>query len=377
MDVYQRHRRIYKLLSVLLRPALIHGFNISYEDLNADGPFLLISNHVTALDPFLLSSSLNGRHVYYVASEHLFRLGFLTKIINWSVAPIPRRKASSGMDTVKACLRQLRSGHSVCLFAEGEQCWDGRSHPIFPATGKLVKSSGVSLVTFRLEGAYLSLPRWAKHIRRGEVRAHPVGVYSPEQLRQMTAQEVNTLIEHDIYEDAWERQRKNAVRYRGKRRAEGIERFLYACPVCMRIGTLYSRHDRVCCPCGFERCYTETGFFEPEEPFEMLADWDDWQRELLRSRAFPHDGSLLFSDGEMELAQIRPDHSEQVLCVGELRQYEDVLECCGRRFPLAEIRDLAMVQSHLLLFSFQDEYYQLRTRTGANLRKYLDVWKEK
>ena len=376
MDPYRRHVLIYCFLSVLVRPVLRAKFNLSGEKLQADGPFLLVSNHVTGWDPLLVGVCLGGRQAYFVASEHIFRLGLLTKVLHWLLAPIPRRKASTGMDTVKACLRHLHAGHSVCLFAEGEQCWDGRTGPIFPATGKLAKSSGAALVTFRLEGGYLSLPRWGKHICRGAVHGHPVGVYSPKELKKLSPQEINALIERDIAEDAWERQRQRPVRYRGKRRAEGLERALYACPGCRRIGTLRTDRDRVFCPCGFERRYTEYGFFEPMEPFETLTDWDLWQRELLRARDFAHEGDLLFQDVGLELKRIQSDHREELLALGTLRQFEDRLECEGQRFPLPEIRSMAMVQTHLLLFSSGGNYYQLRSSTGVNLRKYLEIWKE-
>ena len=376
MDPYRRHVWIYRFLSVLVRPVLRAKFNLSGEKLQADGPFLLVSNHVTGWDPLLVGVCLGGRQAYFVASEHIFRLGLLTKVLHWLLAPIPRRKASTGMDTVKACLRHLHAGHSVCLFAEGEQCWDGRTGPIFPATGKLAKSSGAALVTFRLEGGYLSLPRWGKHICRGAVHGHPVGVYSPEELKKLSPQEINALIERDIAEDAWARQRQRPVRYRGKRRAEGMERALYACPGCRRIGTLRTDRDRVFCPCGFERRYTEYGFFEPREPFETLADWDLWQRELLRARDFAHEGDLLFQDEGLELKRVQSDHREELLALGTLRQVEDRLECADWRFPRPEIRSMAMVQTHLLLFSSGGNYYQLRSSTGVNLRKYLEIWKE-
>ena len=376
MDTYRRHKLIYRLLADLLSPVIRTRFNMITEELHIDGPFLLVSNHVTSWDPLLVGICLGHRQAYFVASEHLFRIGLLTKAINWLLAPIPRRKASTGMDTVKSCLRHLHAGHSVCLFAEGEQSWDGRSAPIFPATGKLAKSSGAALVTFRLEGAYLSLPRWGKHICRGAVRGHPVGCYSPEQLKALSPGEINALIERDIREDAWERQRAHPVRYRGKRRAEGMPRALYACPECRRIGTLEAIKDRVFCSCGFERNYTEYGFFEPKDPFETIADWDQWQRELLRSREFPHESKLLFSDDGLELKLIHPDHSEEVLAVGALRQFEDRLECVGNSFSLSEITNMALVQTHLMLFSCSGSYYQIRSSTGVNLRKYLEIWKE-
>lgn len=376
MDSYSRHLKYWRILYVLLHRWICRKFHMTHEDLNIDGPILLISNHVTAWDPLLVAMSLRYKHVYYVASEHIFRLGLVTKLLNWLVGPIPRRKASSGADTVKACLRHLRDGHSICLFAEGEQSWDGRTQAIFPATGKLVKSSGATLVTYRLEGAYLSLPRWGKGVRRGSVHGHPVRIYPPERLKTMSPAEINEAIQRDIQEDAWQRQREAPVPYRGKRRAEGLEKALYLCPRCRKIGTLHTRDDRIVCSCGLSLRYTETGFFDPVESFATIADWDAWQKEALRGLK-KAESELLFSDESMRLCRIDVNHREQPLGCGELRQYADRLCCADREFALSEISSMAMVQDNLLLFTCGECYYQIRSENGANLRKYLDLWKEK
>ena len=376
MEEYARHQKIWRMLYGPLSLWICRKFHMTHEDLKADGPVLLVPNHVNAWDPLLVAMSLKEKQVYFVASEHLFRLGLVSRLLQWLVAPIPRRKAASGTDTVKACLRHLRAGHSICLFAEGEQCWDGRNNPIFTATGKLAKSSGATLITYRLEGAYLSKPRWARGVRRGRVHGHPVNIYPPEMLKSMSAAEVNTAIERDCYEDAWERQRQWRQPYRGRRLAEGLERAMYLCPRCRRIGTLRTQDDRIYCGCGFSLRYTEEGFFSPAEPFETVADWEDWQRETLRRRDFPKQGEALFSDGDMLLTKIGSGHEETELGRGELIQYEDRLCCAGFDFPLSEIRSMAPVQSYLLLFSYRDEYYQLRSDSGANLRKYMEIWHE-
>ncbi len=374
MDDYLRHQRIWRLLYALTHRWICRKFNLTHEDLHVEGPVLLIPNHVSAWDPLLVAMSLRDKQVYYVASEHLFRMGLLSRLICWLVAPIPRRKASTGTDTVKTCLRHLRAGHSVCLFAEGEQSWDGRSIPIFPATGKLAKSAGATLVTYRLEGGYLSLPRWGKGVRRGRVHGHPVNIYPPELLKTMSAGEIDEAINRDIREDAWQRQREAPAAYRGRRPAEGLERALYLCPRCRGIGTLRTRDDRIFCACGLNLRYTETGFFDPEEPFATIAQWEDWQRQALHDQDFPH-GELLFSDGGMALSKIDADHEERPLGGGPLQQYADRLVCGEHSFPLGEISNMAVVLTSLLLFSHKGEYYQIRAEKGANFRKYLEMWR--
>ncbi|MBR3293737.1 MAG: 1-acyl-sn-glycerol-3-phosphate acyltransferase [Oscillospiraceae bacterium] len=376
MDAYGRHQKLWPLLQRTIGSWVIRKLNIRRETLEIDGPILLISNHVSAWDPLIVACCLPKKQIYFVASEHIFRLGLLTRLLNWLVAPIPRRKASLGTDTVKSCLRHLRDGHSVCLFAEGEQSWDGMNVPVFPATGKLVKSCGATLVTFRIEGGYLSLPRWGKGVRRGLVQVYPVGIYPPEQLKTMSGEEINALINRDIAENAWQRQRQQPIAFRGRRRAEGLETALYLCPRCRHISSLHSRGDRVFCDCGFSLRYTEIGFFEPKEPFESIAEWERWQRSALPEQLSKTDG-LLFSDAPAVLSRIDAGHRDELVGSGELQQYKDRLCCAGREFPLAAIRYMAMVQANLLLIGCEDGYYQIRAKGRMNLRKYLEVWKEK
>ena len=243
-STYRRHQIIWKLLQMTAGLLVRMKFDLKHDDLRMEGPMLLISNHVTSWDPLIVAQSLRHKQVYYVASEHLFRKGFLTRILKWIVDPIPRSKGTaSGTDTVKACLRHLKQGHSVCIFAEGEQSWDGRNNPVLTATGKLARSSGATLVTYRLEGAYLSLPRWTDTIRRGPILGHAVGIYTPEELKTMTPEEITGIINRDIREDAWERQLQEPHEYTGKDLAVGLERVLYLCPGCRHVGTLKSEGD--------------------------------------------------------------------------------------------------------------------------------------
>ena len=373
-DTYLRHQRNWRVLHAILRPIIRKKFDMIREDIRVDGPILLIPNHVTSWDPVLVAMNLRDKQVYYVASEHLFRKGLLTGLLRWLVDPIPRSKGAAGTDTVKACLRHLRAGHSVCIFAEGEQSWDGRNNPVFDSTGKLAKASGATLVTYRLEGAYLCKPRWADTMRRGKVYGHAVGIYTPEELKGMSPKEITDIINRDISENAWERQAEDPQEYKGKDLAVGLERMLYLCPGCRKTGTLSTEDDTLRCSCGFETRFGRDGLFHPGTPFANLAQWEDWQRNALRSGEFEHE-DFLFSDGNVTLTEISPDHTETQLCQGILTQYPDRLEIGKHSFSLSETDDMAMTRTHILLFSSGGKYYQLSAEKGINFRKYLEIHK--
>ena len=374
-DRYLFHCKVWRLIVRLIGPFIRKKFNIENETLNVDGPCLIICNHVTDWDPLMLALCFPEKQYYYVASEHIFRLGFISRLINRLLEPIPRRKASMGTDTVMSCLRHLRSGHSVCIFAEGDASWDGLSHEIFASTGKLARNSGASLITCRLEGAYLSRPRWSKKVYKGRVRCHPVAVYSPEQLKAMTPAAITAQINSDIFENAWERQKELKTVYKNDGIADGIEQALYMCPKCRGIGTVSGKGRIVSCTCGFLTGFNALGSFEPPEPFENVYEWDKWQSANILPENTDNDTEL-FSDNELTLREIHPDHSEELLCTGTARIFRDRMQIAEHTFMLKDIQMMALVQKKALLFSADSKYYELKAKNIACMRKYLTVWQK-
>lgn len=372
MDVSKRHRIIYRLLYHLIKWPVRALFGYSCENDRLDEPTLVVSNHVTDVDFFFVAIGLQGSHTYFVASDHIFRLGWVSHVINWLVAPIARRKGTTAMDTAMTMMRKLRAGHSVCVFGEGESTWNGQNIPIYPATATLARVSGKPLKTFRIEGGHLTMPRWGKGIRRGRIHGHVVNTYTPEQLKTMTPDEINEAINRDIYEDAWERQKQQPVRYRSRKRAEAIETALFLCPKCKRIGTVYGKRHEVLCDCGFHVDMTEYGTFEPAEPFENIAQWDKWQMECLKNGDYAPETKL--ADEQMTLYRLSEEKGKEQLAQGTLLLEDDALQLGDYRFELARISHLALIQKRVIVLSCEGQYYEIRAQKPRCLRKYLAAW---
>lgn len=368
-----RHNRILnRILAFLLTPFLKGIFHFRFAKQRLSGPTLVVCNHVTNFDPLLVSICFPKDHMHFVASEHLFRLGWVSRFLKYVFDPIPRRKATSGADTAMACLRKLRQGRSVCIFAEGECTWDGVTAPIVPSTGRLARMSGATLMTCCLEGAYLTAPRWGKGIRRGKMRLRTVGIYSPETLKEMDGDQIEALIQRDIHTDIWQQQRSEPVAYRHRRRAENLQTVLYICPACRRTGTLDSRRKHLFCACGEKWEFTPFGNFAPAQPFENIAEWDAWQcQELARQFAA---GTLTLRDENVTVSRLEADHQQTDLPSAALILEKDVLRCGDLQWKLTDIDDLALVLSRSLLLSIGSEYYQLKAAESCSLRKYLVVW---
>ncbi|MBR6511906.1 MAG: 1-acyl-sn-glycerol-3-phosphate acyltransferase [Clostridia bacterium] len=377
MDNQRRLDLFWSFAQHTSRPLVKAMYGLDVETVNVTAPFIVIANHTNNLDPLFVAYAFPKDPISFVASEHIFRLGFVSKLLEYFLAPIPRKKASSGADTVKACLRATKAGRNVGLMAEGEASWDGVSMPVFYATGKLVKNSGASLVTLRIEGAYLTKPRWAEKRRRGRIKVSVANVYSPETLKEMSAAEVLEAITNDIYVNCWDNPK---VSYKGKDKAAGLPRALFICPRCGRVGSLESRGDIIrCFKCG---AYSEIldngtlkGGFEPKN----IAEWDKVQFEKLKNYDFVKESEdVFFSDKDLTLKKIGSGHVEAVIGEGlTLQQKENELDCGICSFNLSDINNMAMTQAKRLLFSYKGSYFEIKANGMCSLRKYLAFWQNR
>ena len=370
----RRHVRAFAFFSALLRPWMLLLLRFRGERIpDPGGPVFVLCNHNTDLDCILVGLSAR-RQIYFVATETVARMGFLGKLVMRYFDPILHRKGVQGAATVRSILERIRAGFSVALFPEGNRSFNGQTCPIPPATGKLARMCGATLITYRLTGGYLTSPRWGRGLRRGRMTGKVVGVYSPEVLRAMSAHEVQTAIEQDLWTDAYEEQNAGAVRFRGKARAEFLESMLFRCPQCRSFGTLHSRKHRLTCECGLEAVFTETGMLETADGTQYsVTELDRLQQESLSD--LPDDGCL-FSD-EVNLRTVGKDHSLISERTVTLRAFRDRLEP-GTPMPLDEIDGVSIVQrNRLLLYPKQfDGHLEITGVPSFNALKYLYLFRQ-
>lgn len=204
-----------------------------------------------------------------------------------------------------------------------------------------------------------------------------VGVYTPAQLAGMSPEEVHAVIVRDLHEDAFERQRRDPVAYKGKNLAERIETALYICPVCRAVGALRSHGDSLRCgACGTEAVYTVYGFLEGGFGFDNALDWDRWQTAELRARlgALAPDETA-FSDDGFILSRIGTGHLSFPVDEGILSASRQTLRCGGTVFALADITEMSMFGRVSLVFTAGGEHYELRPAEVKCARKYLELYK--
>lgn len=376
MEHFKRHNFLWKLIywPVRLLFFLWYGYHPKVHPIQA--PSLVVSNHCTDLDPLMLALTIK-KHAYFIASEHVFRNPRAAKFLFWAQAPIVRIKGTTASDTALTAIRRLRKGYSVALFAEGNRTFNGVTVDIVESTAKLARISGANLVTHRFRGAYFTSPRWAgQSVRRGRMTGEVVNVYTPEQLKAMTNEQIADAIRADIYEDAYATQAEWHIPYKGKRLAQSLERTLCICPQCRSLGTLHSEDDKLsCAKCGLTATYTPYGYLEGNGvPFHTITEWDRWQADCLQKLVDGAGADLIAADEDVTVYEVTDDHAEIPEVTGVFRAFRDRFECGSMTLPFREISGISINGPQILMLSAHGRNISVRSPRVRNLRKYLTIY---
>ena len=341
-----------------------------------EAPSLIISNHNTNLDPALVALGFS-RHIYFLSSEHALRNGFPSKVLKFIFSPISINKSRADLGSIKEIIRRLRKGVSVCVFAEGDRSFTGTTSPVSISTAKLAKASGADMITFRLEGGYFTSPRWSKRMRKGRMSGHVVNIYPAAELKGMTYEEILSVIERDIYVDAYEGQGREPIRYRGRDLAEHIEAALYLCPNCGHIETIHSKGDFFFCDCGLKGAYTETCYLEGEKlPFSTITEWGVWQKEKLEQIVQGVGEGAICSSEDQQLYEVRAAEGKKLIGEGSLWINREALHCAGMTFPLEKITRLTTVGKMKLLFALgSGTTYEVYSKVPRSALVYREIFR--
>lgn len=138
------------------------------ENVPADGPFILLPNHQSVLDPIYIQSSISRNDIFTMTKSTQFGSGFFRWVLPRANA-LPARRFKVDPQVVRAALRHLDAGHGVCIYPEGERTWDGTIQRLRRGALRLVLKAGVPVVPCGIDGSFDVWPRWSRRIRRSTV----------------------------------------------------------------------------------------------------------------------------------------------------------------------------------------------------------------
>lgn len=345
--------------------------------------FIIIANHSDALDPVYVLYALK-KYVRFVISDHLVDKPILNLILRKISGFIVREREKPSSEMVNNILTSIKEGVSVAICVEGTITPNGETGFFSPRTGQLIKDAGVALITFRLNGGYFHTPKWGTGLRKGPVRGSVVREYSPEELKEMTVEEINEAIRNDIYVNVFDDLKKNKNEYKGKNLAEHVERVLFMCPHCFEVGKLHSKGDYLTCDCGYKVELRADGFFYPLRKklvFDNILDWDKWQKEQWKERVLKAGaGELIFEESGQRISTIVDRKRKSISENAILRICQDRFEIVLNEnetitIPLDTVKLVMSISIEALLIIDQERYFYIKTHKPRATSKYVAAWR--
>lgn len=150
-----------KMLIKIYSRVILRTRIIGVENIPAEGPVVIMSNHISLLDPPLIGAAI-PRKIHYMAKEELFK----NPIAGWflrRLGAFPVKRGSGDTRAFKQSLKILRSGGVLGVFPEGTRYPEGELGPphggstaiavrggarVVPAAIKNIKTQGRPVVIF-------------------------------------------------------------------------------------------------------------------------------------------------------------------------------------------------------------------------------------
>lgn len=316
-------------------------------------PFVLLANHLSALDPFIISA-FSPYPIHWVANRLIFHHPTLGVLIRM-VGAIPKQKNYPDPRAVKGIFGIVKRGGVVGIFPEGSITWSGNFEGVMPGTSKLVKALGIPVVVAKIKGAWLAQPVWAESRRKGPVEVE-ISVYDgfPD--------------ERNLFHSEWDWQLERGFEYRGEHKSRGIERIIWFCPECDTFRSVKAVGNAFeCCRCKAQWVLDQYGFVEGTP----LVDFMENQKKKLS--CFAQSQSLEIT-GVLVSVRNRFNGRLKFLKRGLLSLSPEGLKVGGLCFPLSVIRAENLFLKDIFEFLCSD--WLVRVHTGYSSFLLYSMLKE-
>lgn len=368
-----RHRVVRNLLYLVMAPYCLLKYGLKLEKFREQGnrPYLILLNHQTPFDQFFAGMAFRGP-VYYVATEDIFSLGWISSLIRWLIAPIPIRKQTTDINAVMTCIRVAREGGTVCIAPEGNRSYSGRTEYMNPAIAGLAKKLKLPIALFRIEGGYGAQPRWSDGVRKGTVRGYVSDVIEPEEVASLSKEALLERIQKGLLVNDC----AAGGDFRSKKSAEYLERAYYVCPKC-GLSTFRSEGNTFRCEkCGTGGTYGPDLKIRGDFPFETTLQWYDYQASYINSLdVTTMTEEPLYRDTANVSKVIVYKRKEPLHKNTAIALYGDRVVINGEQvFPFAETHAVTVLGRNKLNIYFGNEVYQIKGDKRLCALKYVHIF---
>lgn len=133
---------------------------IGSENIPKTDPFVIVANHSSLLDAFVLVSSVKPK-ITFMSAAYLFKMPFVGHILR-GVGAIPVQGKGSDIKLIKKAIKILQAGGVLGIFPEGRITNEEDDFSIKAGSAYLALKADVPIIPMAIKGANKVLPLGAK-----------------------------------------------------------------------------------------------------------------------------------------------------------------------------------------------------------------------
>ncbi len=249
--------------------------------------YVVVSNHASRMDYVFTAPAFLPDTFNFVVGYNEFFRSHLAMILRL-MQVVPKKNFVHQPYAIRQIIKIIRSGGRIIILPEGMSSISGANQPCALGSGHLLKSLGVPVLYTKISGGYLTAPKYNLTDRIGRVDIEAGVLFTPEQLKTMSPDEIQRALDEKLYHDDYEWNKTARVKFSGKgQMAENMHQLLFWCPNCGSDLTMESHGDSIRCKkCGNGGHLNEYYDLIPDEGStlpETPRVWFDMQREHVRA----------------------------------------------------------------------------------------------
>ncbi len=141
---------------------------IDSENVPEKGGAIVVTNHVSYLDPLVIGCAIKKRQPTYMARHGLFKIPLIGTFVKLFSLPVDRDKTQPS--TIKDVVTRLKNGELIVMFPEGGRSKDGSLLDAKRGTGMIAALAKAIVVPALIDGTHKALPAGAKFIKLSKIR---------------------------------------------------------------------------------------------------------------------------------------------------------------------------------------------------------------
>lgn len=133
------------------------------ENLPKKGGCIIASNHLSYLDPIVLSIA-SPRILSFMAKQELFKNPFFAKLIS-ALNAFPLQRGNADFKSIRFAINKLKDEGTLIIFPEGTRSTSGQINAGLSGVSMLAAKAKVPVVPTYIKGTDIALTSGAKKIR--------------------------------------------------------------------------------------------------------------------------------------------------------------------------------------------------------------------